>query len=124
MIEIPGPLPATIIRSRALTEAIMTASLREQGPCSRTASAWRWVITGSGPAPISHVPCSGHPPDANAIVAETRHDSREECSWPLWLTDPDPDRRQARRVLRWLDRRTTGELALTLGMRGLSAPDL
>jgi hypothetical protein len=100
--EIPGPLPAAITRSRALTEAIMTASLHEAGPQSRTAAAWRWALTGAGPAPVSHTTCSGQPPDAQAIAAEARHDPREDCGWPPWQTDPDPDRRQARRVLRWL----------------------
>ena len=34
----------------------MAQSLREQGPASRTAAAWRWVLTGHGPAPVSDTP--------------------------------------------------------------------
>jgi hypothetical protein len=102
VIELPGALPAAIIRSRALTEAVMTASLHEQGPHSRTASAWRWVLTGDGPAPVSRAAGRDHPPGAEVIAAEARHDPREECGWPPWRADPDLDRRQARRVLRWL----------------------
>lgn len=101
-IEIPRQPPAAIVRSRALTEAVMTASLREAGACSRTASAWRWALTAHRPAPVSHTPCVGDPPGADAIAAEARHDPQGDCGWPPWRTDPDPDRRQARRVLRWL----------------------
>jgi hypothetical protein len=47
------------------------------------------------------------PPSAAEIVAEARHgadSSPPECGWPPWrfARDPDPDRQQARRVLRWL----------------------
>jgi hypothetical protein len=101
-IEVPRPLPATIIRSRALVEAIMTASLHEAGPHSRTAAAWRWTLTGGGAGPVSYTAYSGQPPEPQAIVAEVRHDPRQECGWPPWRTDPDHDRRQARRVLGWL----------------------
>ena len=46
-IQIPGTLPATVTRPRPLIEAVMAQSLREQGPGSRTAAAWRWVLTGA-----------------------------------------------------------------------------
>ncbi len=52
-IQIPGPLPATVTRPRPLVEAVMDQSLREQGPHSRTAQAWQWIITGQGPSPVS-----------------------------------------------------------------------
>ena len=104
LTDIPGQLPAAVIRPRALIEAVMAQSLNEQGPGSRTAAAWRWVLTGHGPAPISDTPGSGQQPGLDVITAEARIDPADECSWPPWrhAFDPDPDRQQARRVLRWL----------------------
>jgi len=103
-ICLPGQLPATVTRPRPLVEAVMAQSLREQGPGSRTAAAWRWVLTGQGPAPVSGTPGAGRPPGPEEITAETRSDRSDECSWPPWRNafDHDPDRQQARRVLRWL----------------------
>ena len=101
----PSLLPATVTRPRPLIEAVMTQSLREQGPGSRTAAAWRWVLTGQGPSPVSRTLGTGTPPSADDITAEARCDSTPpECGWPPWryAHDPDPDRQQARRVLRWL----------------------
>jgi hypothetical protein len=85
----------------------MAQSFAELGPASRTASAWRWVLTGQGPAPVSRSPGTGNPPTANEITAEARHGADSlppECGWPPWryARDRDPDRQQARRVLRWL----------------------
>jgi hypothetical protein len=105
--QIPGTLPATVIRSRPLITAVMTQSLAELGSGSRTASAWQWVLTGQGPAPVSGTPGTGRPPTAAEITAEARYgadSSPPECGWPPWryARDPDPDRQQARRVLRWL----------------------
>jgi len=102
--SIPAELPATITRPRPLIEAVMARSLREQGPDSRTATAWQWVLTGYGPAPVSDTPGTGNPPGLDEIAAEARSDPADECSWPPWrhAFDPDPDRQQARRVLRWL----------------------
>src|ERR671936_2560301 len=104
-IQFPGPLPATVTRSRPLIEAVMAQSLREQGPHSRTAQAWQWALTGQGPSPVSWTPDIGTPPSTDDIAAEARHDTTpQECGWPPWryASDPDPDRQQARRVLRWL----------------------
>lgn len=104
--RIPATLPATVTRPRWLIEAVMAESLREQGPASRTASAWRWVLTGQGPSPVSDTPGPGQqPPTLDAIVAEAGHDtSPPQCPWPPWRYnfDGNPDRQQARRVLRWL----------------------
>ena len=104
-IQLPGPLPATVTRSRPLIEAVMAQSLREQGPDSRTAQAWQWVLSGQGSSPVSRAPGVGTTPSTDDIAAEARHDSTpQECGWPPWryANDPDPDRQQARRVLRWL----------------------
>ena len=103
-ISPPGQLPATITRPRSLVEAVMAPSLREQGPASRTAAAWRWVLTGQGPSPVSGTTSTSRQPGPDDITAETRSDPSGECSWPPWRNafDHDPDRQQARRVLRWL----------------------
>jgi hypothetical protein len=108
--QIPSILPPTVTRHRSLIAAVMSQSLTEQGHGSRTASAWHWVLTGQGPAPVSGTSGSGSPPTADEITAEARHGvdaSPPECGWPPWryAYDPEPDRQQARRVLRWL----TGE---------------
>ncbi len=105
--QIPGKLPATVIRQRPLIAAVMAQSLAECAPNSRTAGSWRWVLAGQGPAPVSMTPGTGGPPSAAEVAAETRHGadgSPAECGWPPWrhANDPDPDRQQARRVLRWL----------------------
>jgi hypothetical protein len=102
---IPGPLPPAVTRPRPLIEAVMAQSLREQGPGSRTAAAWRWVLTGRGPSPVSGTPGTGQPPGADEITAEARYgDGSQWNRWPPWRNafDRDPDRQQARRVLRWL----------------------
>lgn len=104
-ICIPDPLPPTVTRPRPLIEAIMSQSLREQGPDSRTAAAWRWALTGTGPSPVSLSSAVGLTPSPEEIIAEARYDTTpEECAWPPWryAFDRDPDRQQARRVLRWL----------------------
>jgi hypothetical protein len=105
--DVPGTLPATVVRRRPLIVAIMAQSLAESGPGSRTAGAWRWVLTGQGLAPVSMMPGTGTPPTTAEISAEARHGADctvPECGWPPWryARDPDPDRQQARRVLRWL----------------------
>jgi hypothetical protein len=104
---IPGQLPATITRPRPLIEAVMAQSLREQGPGSRTGAAWRWALTGQGPAPVSDTPGTGQPPGLDEITAEARYgDGTLWKRWPPWRNafDHDPDRQQARRVLRWVTR--------------------
>ena len=104
-IQIPDPLPPTVTRPRPLLEAVMAQSLREQGPGSRTASAWQWVLTRHGPSPVSRTPGTGIQPGPDDISAEARYDTTPpECGWPPWkgARDRDPDRQQARRVLRWL----------------------
>jgi len=102
-ICLPGQLPATITRPRPLIEAVMAQSLLEQGPASRTAAAWRWVLTGKGSSPVSDTPGASRPPCLEEITAESCHGS-PPMSWPPWQNafDRDPDRQQARRVLRWL----------------------
>ena len=90
-IQLPGPLPATVTRPRPLIEAVMAQSVREQGPDSRTAQAWQWVLTGQGPSPVSRAPGIGTPPSADDIAAEARHDSTPpECGWPPWKGAPRP----------------------------------
>ena len=102
-IRLPSQIPATVIRPRPRIEAVMTGSLCEQGPDSRTAAAWRWVLTGQGLSPVSGTPGTGRVPGPDEITAEARHGS-PPMSWPPWryAFDHDPDRQQARRVLRWL----------------------
>ena len=104
-IHIPEPLPATITRARPLIEAAMTQSLREQGTSSRTAAAWEWAFTGDCPSPISLSPPPGRRPSAEDMTVEAWRPGAPENVRdlpPPWRFDPDGDRRQARRVLRWL----------------------
>jgi hypothetical protein len=103
--QVPGTIPVTVVRPHPLVVAVMSQSLSEQGPGSRTASAWRWVLTGQGTSPVSGSSGTGQPPGPDVITAEARHDTvPNECGWPPWryARDPDPDRQQARRILRWL----------------------
>jgi hypothetical protein len=104
--QIPG-VPATVVRSRSLIASVMGQSLAESAPDSRTACAWRWVLTGQGASPVSKRAGTGNPPAETEITAEARFvvdADPPECGWPPWryANDLDPDRQQARRVLRWL----------------------
>ncbi|HEY3954612.1 MAG TPA: hypothetical protein VGM53_14660 [Streptosporangiaceae bacterium] len=101
-IQTPTTLPPTITRPRGLVDAVMSASLHEQGSASRTASAWRWALTGHGPSPVSDAPGNGQPPGGGAITAEAGHRANLGRGYPPWREDGNPDRQQARRVLRWL----------------------
>ena len=84
--QLPGPLPVTVARSRPLIEAVMAQSLREQGDGSRTASSFRWVLTGQGSSLISQTPGTSSPPGQEEITAEARYNTTpEECGWPPWL---------------------------------------
>jgi hypothetical protein len=101
----PPPLPATLTRRPwSLVGAVMAQSLREQGPATRTAAAWRWIVTGQGTSPITQTTGPGRPPTLEEIDAEAcaRDTAHPECATPLSRFDPDLDRRQARQVLRWL----------------------
>jgi hypothetical protein len=105
--DIPSTLPTTVARPRPLVVTVMAESLNEQGADGRTASAWQWVLAGQGPCPVSGKPWTDGPPGLEEIAAEARHGtntSPPECGWPPWRyrRDLDPDRQQARRVLRWL----------------------
>src|SRR5439155_1675343 len=114
-----------VVRPRRLVEAVASQSLREQGTGSRTARAWRWMLTGQGLSPISEAPGTGRPPDLDDIQAEARHvTDPDECAWPPWRYnfDPDPDRQQARRVLRWLTSAANAIPLLDPG-RTLAAPE-
>ena len=104
---VPDALPATVLRPRPVVVAVMTQSLAEATVGSRTARAWQWVLTGQGLSPVRGTVGSGSPPSGADITAETRHGAGAdsgECGWPPWryARDPDPDRQQARRILRWL----------------------
>lgn len=104
---VPATLPATIIRPRSVVIAVMTQSQEECTSISRTVCAWQWAITGCEPSPVSWTLPAGNLPTAAQIIDEARHGSdasAPECGWPPWrdANDPDPDRQQARRVLRWL----------------------
>ena len=83
----------------------MAQSLREQGTGSRTARRGGGCSPGQAHPPSARHPGTGRPPEPDGIAAEAGHDTDPpECGWPPWRYDydPDPDRQQARRVLRWL----------------------
>jgi hypothetical protein len=105
---IPEPLPAAIVRPRGQIAAVMAQSLREQGGAGHTADAWRWALTGHGPSPVRRTPGTGVPPAREVIAAEARHDPFDDppgylrLDGPPWVSDHNPGRKAARRVLMWL----------------------
>lgn len=107
-ISVPGRLPPAITRPPAQVRDVMAQSLREQGTISRTATAWQWALRGTVPSPVRQAPALGTPPGREQMAAEARHDLFDDppgyrrLSGPLWISDPDTDRRFARLVLLWV----------------------
>jgi len=107
-LSVPDPLPPAITRPAGQVAEVMAQSLREQGSAGPTAQAWRWALTGNGPSPVRMLPGAGDPPSRDVIAAEARHDNHDDppgsrrLTGPLWVSDPDPGRIAARRVLLWV----------------------
>jgi hypothetical protein len=87
-------------------ESRPSLDLERARPGRRTVATWERVLTRDGPTPVGDTPGSGNLPEPDEITADARSDSSGECSWPPWRHgfNPDPDRQQARRVLRRVHR--------------------
>ena len=91
-------LPDAVVRTPAQFWSLFARSLGEQGADGRTALAWRWVLTGSCPSPVTLTSAPGCPPPRDQIIAEA--DAPAEFGLPG--ADPGGQIMQARFVLEWL----------------------
>ena len=82
--------------------SVLARSLGEQGADGRTALAWRWVLTGACPSPVTLTSAQiGH-----QIRAEILAEAEAQAELTQQTIDPGGQVMQARFVLQWL----TGEI--------------
>jgi hypothetical protein len=119
ILQVLDELPEAVTRSPSQVWSVLARSLGEQGADGRTALAWRWVLMGACPSPVTLTPAPQRPPDRSEILAEA--EAQPELAQQG--IDPGGQVMQARFVLRWL----TGEIdALPLwngGPRDLHVSD-
>ena len=119
ILQVLDGLPEAVTRSPAQVWSVLARSLGEQGADGRTALAWRWVLTGACPSPVTLTSAPQRPPDRAEILAE----AEAQAELAQQGIDPGGQVMQARFVLRWL----TGEIdALPLwngGPRDLHVSD-
>ena len=63
-------LPAAIIRPHHQVEAVLAQSMAEMGTRGRVWQAWRWVLNGDQPSPVTLGPAPGQAPSREQILAE------------------------------------------------------
>ena len=101
MLQLLDELPDSIARTPARFWSVLARSLGEQGAAGRTALAWRWVLTGDCPSPVTLSTATGRPPRRAEILTEASA-SAELASSGL---DPGGQVVQARFALEWMIRK-------------------
>jgi hypothetical protein len=91
-------LPDGVVRTPAQFWSVFARSLGEQGADGRTALAWRWVLIGSCPSPVTLALAPGCPPTRDQILGEA--DAPAELD--RLGGDPGGQVMQARFVLDWV----------------------
>lgn len=99
---VPDPLPSAIARPRQHAEAVLAQSLLETGTDGRAALAWTWVLTGTGPSPVTLSLPLGRPPTSEEIRAEADAEPEGSTAPPGVPSDYCDQLGEARRTLAWL----------------------
>jgi hypothetical protein len=119
IVQMLDRLPEAVTRSPAQVWSVLARSLGEQGADGRTALAWRWVLTGACPSPVTLTSALDRPPFRPEILAE----AEAQAELAQQTIDPGGQVMQARFVLQWV----TGDIgALPLwngGPRDLNVSD-
>src|ERR1022692_3213167 len=104
MIQVLDELPGSIAQRPGRIWNVLARSLGEQGADGRTALAWRWVLMGACPSPVTLTPAPRRPPDRSEILAEAEAEAEAEAQPELAQQGIDPGGQvmHARFVLRWL----------------------
>jgi hypothetical protein len=98
ILEILDCLPEAVARSPAQVWSVLARSLGEQGADGRTAFAWRWILTGNCPSPVSLALPGARPPTRRDIIDE----ANAEAELGRRGADQGGQVMQARFVLEWL----------------------
>src|SRR5580700_860256 len=98
MLQLLDGLPEAVTRSPVQVWSVLARSLGEQGADGRTALAWRWVLTGACPSPVTLTSALDRPP----IRAEILGESEAQVELTPQRIDPGGQVMQARFVLQWL----------------------
>jgi hypothetical protein len=102
ILQVLDGLPEAVTRSPAQLWSVLARSLGEQGADGRTALAWRWVLTGACPSPVTLTSALDRPP----VLAEILLEAEAQAELTQQTMDPGGQVMQARYALRWL----TGEI--------------
>lgn len=98
ILQVLDRLPEAATRSPVQVWSVLARSLGEQGAAGRTALAWRWVLTGSCPSPVTLASALDRPPVRAEILAE----AEAQAELTQQTIDPGGQVMQARYVLQWL----------------------
>jgi hypothetical protein len=70
ILQVLDGLPESVTRSPSQVWSVLARSLGEQGADGRTALAWRWVLTGVCPSPVTLTWAQKQTPDRAQILDE------------------------------------------------------
>jgi hypothetical protein len=98
ILQVLDGLPEAVTRSPLQVWSVLARSLGEQGAGGRTALAWRWVLAGACPSPVTLTPALQRSPVRWQILAE----AEAQAELAQQGGDPGGQVIQARFVLRWL----------------------
>jgi hypothetical protein len=98
ILQVLDELPQAVTRPPAQVWSVLARSLGEQGADGRTALAWRWVLTGACPSPVTLMSALDRPPSRAEILGE----AQAQAELTHQRIDPGGQVMQARFVLQWL----------------------
>jgi hypothetical protein len=98
ILQVLDELPQAVTRPPTQVWSVLARSLGEQGADGRTALAWRWVLTGACPSPMTLTSALDRPPVRAQILAEA--EAQDELTQQT--IDPGGQVMQAWFVMQWL----------------------
>jgi hypothetical protein len=98
ILQVLDELPKAVTRPPSQVWSVLARSLGEQGADGRTALAWRWVLAGACPSPVTLTPALQRSPVRGQVLAE----AEAQAELAQQGGDPGGQVIQARFVLRWL----------------------